>query len=202
MPVGRHYSGASKLFRRKISHRIIQRAKRAAVSWLRTIRRTGSKRALAVALALTLLLPTAHVQQCSEAPLGRTATGTAVELVLPAADNSKMETPSVFASVSGGRGEGLTSSSRAAFVGPWRERKGGKMVATAVRASSKRSAAELRSDDIVIGSPTEALESVGATVGKSAREIVEEFSGHIQVSCSSFDVDMACLLGGDRGGYL
>lgn len=163
----------------------------------------GSKRALAVALALTLLLPRAHVQQCSEAPLGRTATGTAVELVLPAGDNSEMETSSAFECLPGGRGQGLTSSSRTAFVGPWRERKGedsgGNVVATAVRASSKRPAAELRSDSVVIGSPTEALESVGATVGKSVREIVEEFSGHIQVSCGTFDVDMACLLGGDRG---
>lgn len=173
-----------------------------AVSWLRAVRRTGSKRALAVALALTLLLPRAHVQQCSEAPLGKTATSTAVEVVLPVGDKSELETPSAFASVPGGRGQGLTSSSRAAFVGPWRERKGGdsggKMVATAVRASSKRPAAELRSDN-VIGSPTEALESVGATVGKSAREIVEEFSGHIQVSRSSFDVDRGVFVGGHGG---
>lgn len=187
-----------------------QRARHAAVSWLRAARRAGGKRALAAALAFTLLLPSLHSPRYPSenavggGPLGG-ATPRAMELVLPAADNPQDERPSAIAGVRGSRERqgfgsverGRPKSARAtafptkaAFVEPWRkgignsEQSGPGLVATAVRAAS-RAPAEMKSAEPVIVFSAEALGSMITTVAENAREIAEEFSGHIQVGrCS------------------
>lgn len=128
-----------------------------------------------------------------------------MELVLPAADNPQDERPSAIAGVRGSRERqgfgsverGRPKSARAtafptkaAFVEPWRkgignsEQSGPGLVATAVRAAS-RAPAEMKSAEPVIVFSAEALGSMITTVAENAREIAEEFSGHIQVGrCS------------------
>lgn len=178
-----------------------QKAARAAVCWLRTAKRTASKRAITVALAVTLAFPSLNAPRFSGEGVAagggsRSGAGTpAVELVLPSGTAAAEQATTkvavevrqeggerVFNAQRGGFGTGPAAASKEAFVRPWGEEVGVRpkgVVAAAVRAPS-RGGKKSRLEPVK-ETPTAALRSLVNTVGENGLEIAEEFSGHIQV---------------------
>lgn len=179
-----------------------------ASRWLRAAKCSASKRALTVALAVTLLFPSLNTPRYAEGG-GSVAPGAghnapAVELVLPSESAAAERALPAGRGGSASSGEGILRSASAAsqqrvgvgggraapsssaFVRPMGEGSGGSaavqpngVVATAIKLPFRKSQA--KKVEPIKETPTEALRSLVTTVSENGREIAEEFSGHIKV---------------------
>lgn len=162
-----------------------------ASCWLRAAKTVASKRALTVALAVTLAWPSLSgypgaggVAPASVSGGGSGGSGGSpvVEVVLPPAESAAATV------VAGDMGAGFgarreAAASRTAFVGPWAQENNARpegVMAAAVR-TPLRVGKKSKVEAVERESPTVALRSLVNTVGANGREIAEEFGGHIHV---------------------